>query len=673
MIKSPIITPNVLIGYETEDMDDILEKRRKGITKVEEYSFADMIADLRMTESLIASTGYNILTFEHSFNFDGKKEAPIYKVKCVDLDDKALDKFLDFTILPNDDDLDIQFCSTATGRKTFTSTTPARPKSVDEFKALMSLDDSDKVSFKVNYMPPMTAVWIMYGQGENPANWGGPYLGYITALSLKYDSGNVREYSLTITPTLTRADDTQTNTAISNTAPFVTEIPMSRTGVSNGEVLRWLEPLLDSYFRDSLGMENVLIVLPNLSEMLKPVFEKIKAPIEKFIKDHSLGAKMAGRVEPVGATFGVDVDREVWRVIMGVMGIQTGEIPIVQRVDTPEPFKGFSIKGGPFEYPAGTTVGTNLKADLSLGRGVLAGVNPYDYRQWETLKADIQELVNKKIPTYLGLSDKTEFSFYEESEEFEGLEIALEETGRNFVFRISDTSENRDIQKFLSKFFAGLQILLPSYYLGEPYWAYESNKLIIDYWKSLTVAPTAASIAAGDSTRKPAFYIANDEESVLVVGDSKTIHNYLYGEIYGYKYLLANTSHPGTHPSKANQLRQIKNALEEYISVAEKTLPTGEGSVFSFWTAINEESYQKFFFDTFTNLQQTTDNMLAQGFKWTEDAALLFQALLRNMTAEFRSGYKDSNIISFEQDISKYILANIYRISKSSALKDLLE
>jgi hypothetical protein len=538
----------------------------------------------------------------------------------------------------------------------------------------MSLDDSDKVSFKVNYMPPMTAVWIMYGQGENPANWGGPYLGYITALSLKYDSGNVREYSLTITPTLTRADDTQTNTAISNNASFVTEIPMTQAGVSNGEVLQWLEPLLDSHFRDSLGMENILIVLPNLSEMLKPVFEKIKAPIEKFIKDHSLGAKMAGRVTVPGVTFGLDVDREVWRVIMGVIGIQTGEIPIVQRVDAAGPFEVETF-AGPAQFPAGPTFGVNRR--LPLGHdapiGTVPFLNPYDYEQWFLLQYDLKNMVNKKIPTYLGLSDKTEFSFYEESEEFEGLEIALAETGRNYVFRLSDTSENRDIQKFLSRFFAGLQILLPSYYLGEPYWAYESNKFIIDHWRSLTVAPTAASIAAGDSTRKPAFYIANDEESVLVVGDSKTIHNYLYGEIYGYKYLLANTPHPGTHPAKAHQLRQIKNALEEYISVAEKTLPTGERSVFSFWPAIKEESYQKFFFDTFTNLQQATDNMLAQGFKWTEDAALLFQALLRNMTAEFRSGYKDSNIISFEQDISKYILANIYRISKSSALKDLLE
>jgi hypothetical protein len=715
MPYSPIYTPNVIVGFEDPETDIIFAEK---ISQPAEFTGG--LADLKKQKSVFASTSKNILTMEHSFNYDGKSTgSPLIKIKCLDLDEDFMSNFLNFLIVPDQEDLVLQFSSAATGRETFHPSDVDRPKDGDEFRvwARTSLGitiGTAKVIRNIVYSPPVTPVWVMYGAGETRQEWAGPYLGYVTRLDLSYDSANVKEYVLTITPTFARADDPIADKYISSNTEFQAFTVVNVNHMSIDNVLSWVERVLETYFVQTLGVHNIILALPDLSKMVVPLYEKIYKGIENeweiITKRHR---HRPSNEHPVW----LDIDREVWRVILGAMGFDVGEMPIfvVQGVfndgdaklmkeayvrdgrawrgpifDSTDPAEsemydvgGFALGGS--VYGLG---GSQNWRDLT-GEQLDAFKRNRDrykgFRNSEmafVMGTELQDYIEKSAATFLGVSRKTKFSFYEDRPEYTGPKAVVEASfPRYLTIKIPVTDAEKDPITFLTNFFKRLQGIIPVYYFGVPYYSFENNKLIIDYWNSLEDRRFAPEPGDDPSV----FRFDTTEESVLVVGDKKMVQNIVYAGLAGFEVALrelAATSvttagHPGyIDPDSpgGKKLAEAIESLRQYITSMQTFTPTTNDSNFRWWDTVKSTSYKDFFFRNFVRIPRL-DRLLTSSYSLDEVGRRqqLFKELIQETVAEFRTGYKDPNIISIKQDISKYLLANIFKISKTAALKDLLE
>lgn len=700
MSRNPIATQNVYIGFDAGDVeakDTII--RSMYPESEEEYvagggtlpqpsvdSFSKVITDLaKNTSGIFASTQSNLITFEHSYNFDGQNTEPKFKVKVLDVDDNIVKQFLELMITYDTTKLEEEL-----EKGTLKPDKDGKLRNVEVGK--------DSIDDWVVFKPKLTPVWVTYGSGDNPSNWVGPFDGYVTDVQLTYDANLIRQYEITIHTLATTGPKT---TALKGGTGWQLVTKLYFDDIVNNRFQWAIEELFTRYLKLNMGAEvQFIILLPNVNEYLRRVSTDLVRLSSKFSEVLMEAWGYGTGTDRSRARDAFTAEREVMRDILGVLGFIGGE-------------SKFSYQEGSFEGDRGKGILTETRG---FAGGTIAGGHPdqtFPLRFMDRITgADVRyrDMLRKNPATAyiadaagdLGIETRVDYAH-----PFPEPRIGPRDRARSaasiepIAIKILGGPENSDPVDFFHKFIRNLDQLISDYTLNSIV-MYESDHAIKKFWERLGII---------DDANKP----------VVIVGDALIISNYLYGDIAVYEHLQdaleADISGGNDDPQLQVMLKLVQENLQFTKAVKlPQPAPTntagdpieiereqgyaidskgnavyprperpslGDRPADSYyepiWSILREPTYRQ---DMFTLLAKNPKASYHEAFGLdfagvedftTASSKLFLKVAIHDINHEFRAGYPNSNIVSFEHDISKYLLANLFRVSKTAAVKDFRE
>jgi len=181
------------------------------------------------------------------------------------------------------------------------------------------------------------------------------------------------------------------------------------------------------------------------------------------------------------------------------------------------------------------------------------------------------------------------------------------------------------------------------------------------------------------------FRLDPTEPSVLVIGDEKLVTQFLYGDMH-FAYTLATeleTADPSFDPMGGGaaapgepnpyEVPEYKKTIMRALDALPRLIRGGEVLRHRlFWESIATLHLGPRAMPFLTHSYFEPDPILPD---FSFDDSDTISAMYKTLTAqlpEFRAGYPESNILSLEENLDKYLLANIARISHSAAIKDFM-
>jgi len=666
--RNPIATHNVIIGLDTSGMKDrfadVLNPElgkiglaaptgRTPATSV--TKFAEELSTLAKEEdSIFAASNDNLLTFEHTFNFDGQNSEPKFKVKLIDVNDNLITQFLKFGV---------------------TSAPPSSPPGGAASVPPSSPPGGVAAGAPI-FKPKITPVWIAYGTGNDPTGWVGPMDGYLTDIQLSYDANLLRTYDLTIT-SLPISGKHSTN--IGSGARFKWRVSFLSDALQENKFQRELEKLLRAYIRSNLGSDvQPIIILPDINYQLNKLRGPLASALNRYMEE-------VVSKNPFESYYYVDYEQEVMRDICSALGFVSGETTApVAAGETPLNRFGYPYPGrnadGTLNWGGKSHWATNKQEQVDLLGPVktgndFPGVNiNREYKEGSDFNDEIRKRQYRKSYNDIA-TESPSLAYLTNSPAKLGLTMRWESAGsklgpwsehKQMTLALADDPENSDPVEFFHKFLRNLDNLIGTYKINGIV-TYETNNTLKRYWEKEGII--------NDAT-KPVF----------IAGDLQLISNYLYADLYVYKTLrnqiivakeenLASTGSAGDDVDKVfdKTLKLIEKGLKHTESIK---LPTNTMYPKT-WKAVVDDTYQ-FAVQTILNPNPVgvdTKDFEGVGFAGTTDFVTMaaqkeMELAINNVVHEFRAGYPDSNILSFEQDISKYLLANLFKVAKTAAEKD---
>jgi hypothetical protein len=632
-----------------------------GVTPLSfDESLQDIVKGAR--DTIFASTNENLISFEHSFNFDGQHNPPTIKVKLLDVDDSMVAEFLKLSVAYNLDDLQESLKSGKVKydkRKTISKTQPdgsVIEESNPDYGKITGAEvgqnaNDDWVVFK----PKITPVWVAYGMGASPETWVGPMDGFVTDIKVDYDGSLVRQYEITITA-----------------LPFGGKAEASLAGASHGSQVTasldfesitdmsfqlLIELLLHEYLRAVLGPDiQILIVLPDINKYLSPVLEAMQESIRAYLKELGVDQKALGASQSKSRS-GVSA-RRVARELRPDAWNYNGET-------MREVLGALGFMGGESKFPLQIASNYRMLPGITTDPLTLRG------RSFEKIKQLLRERaltqtyndIRSKNPSLSYITDAQEALGISEVHGFPGGSPTQAATHSGVDVKIN-TDEHRDPVKFMYTFMNNLDGLIAKYKIT-PTVTYENDSTLKKYWASRGIIEDAS---------KP----------VYIVGDQQLISNYLYGDLAVYQELKDAIEDAmkvtGVSPTSKVTLEETLKLIEAQLTAAgDVLLPTRSNFQDELWDVVTTPAYLE---NVYTLLHEGSKISYldyegvevpgVEGFT-TMSSQVVLRAILRAVLVEFRSGYKNSNVLSLEQDISKYLLANLWRVAKSAAVKDFRE
>mgnify|MGYP003636779519 FL=1 len=548
-------------------------------------AFSESIATLaRETKSVFAASNKNLLTFEHTFNFDGQNSEPQFKIKVLDLDDNLVSQFLQFGIVADPD--------SATN---------------DIFK------------------PKITPVWVAYGSDTDPGRWVGPLDGYLTDIQLSYDANLLRSYELTITSVPFTGRRQQKLRGISG-YELVTEV--QKDAIDKNELQNTIEELFTEYIKANIGPDvQPIILLPNINLYISSMMDKLKETLKSYITEIGTTGVLTGWYpgKNTDKFFEISINREVYRDILGALGFFSGE-----------------------------------------GSLPLALTDSALYREENWKKVLDQTLNRRQDATYSTMLSKSpSLNFRIDGVGSLGATLEADKWyWQTITVKIVENAENDDPVLFFHKFLRNLDSLISTYKIN-PGVTYETDYAIKKYWESKGI-------------------IASADRPVFIVGDTQLIMNYLYGDIQVYKALkdeiiaaqLSRAAGTAATDETDEALNLTLTLLEEGFAHTDAVALPDKSYFQNIWDVITTDAYLMDMYTLFHSepkiLFKDIEGVGVAGVSdfATKALAKSLEVAIGSIVVEFRGGYMDSNILSFEQDISKYLLANLFRVARTAAEKN---
>ena len=632
-VKNPILTHNVFIGLDDGGVKDQfavllnpgLAAAGLGVgagttssagPTVAAPTFSESITTLaRETRSVFASTNKNLLTFEHSYNFDGQNSEPKFKIKVLDLDDNLITQFLKLGI------------SADTSVSSPTGSPPV-------------------------FKPKITPVWIAYGTGSDSEDWVGPMDGYLTEIELSYDANLLRSYELTIMALPLTGRSTQ---MIGGGYEITSKMYFDE--IQKNQFHRSIENLFVEYIKANLGPDvQAIILLPNMNEYLGSIFRTLERVLVTYLNQ-------------VYATQGlsqlIDIKKEVMRDILGALGFMGGESNTTSPPNAglrgpggiPNPSIPPKVGGQPgfIQTPGAAQrddVPAEVEADVSK---ITQRINRQSYNDIATQNNSLSYLTGS--PGTLGITV-----------DFLSSDWRTTTYHSTIAIKIEEGQENEDPREFFAKFVKNLDNLIADYKVNLGY-TYETDNALKTFWEANGI-------------------IADPSKPVLIVGDQKLISNYLYGDLSIYKNLKDEivAARGSIDPTTEKELLEsidltvtLIDGTTTHLESIKIPKDVDNSSFEHVYKKITSEEYQEDIYSLLHPGARGNSLSISRGagvgvagvseFNTVGTKAAL-ELAIQGITVEFLAGYPGSNIISFEQDISKYLLANLFKVARSAAEKE---
>ena len=565
-----------------------------------------------------------------------------------------------------------------------------------------------------NNPPLVTKVFVMYGMGSDFRHWVGPFQGVITRIGISYDSNLLQEYEILINSTSLAEGSIDKDFAVTEEVQLGTyaaerfdtvsqptgsdlneyEVKYSNTGnpvfedegglvfkggkyfTSTGlPTVRGGSPLtesitnvLEKYFKKKYNIQNVIVILPDLDYYLQYLLERILHNLSwRSIKwnDQAFDDEFIGLFEVRRDNWSRKVSSKIRSWLPNVHGIdwesQKESELLLGPATEKELQKGVSLFHENWYL-------TNAYIELLGLLGFRAGEIEKD-PNWTDLiggsSKNTQSRIVQAMRRAAGIEEVSQLERVEQADSLgmfrygvKGLGAGLQVYGVGASYRAALTIEDTDVEspeKLIESFFSRCNMLMKNYMIPEPFFAFENDSQIIDAW--IEGVPGAGGAGSHSYYINP-FDLTANESSVLVVGDPVLVATTLYGDAYYVDEVLKSAGVDATEHMESLERLYAAMPLHSY----HKTLkdPTFWARLSTIGRSTKSESYFE-------------PKPILPDFSVSGPSYLTgIYDTLREILPEFRAGYPESNILSLEENIDKYLLTNIFKISHSAAIKDFM-